>query len=107
MGYRLLGYVCIGGGGQNTTAQVPSLLNGCSSMTGRREEGGEDGGQNVCVRVCVYPRLFYSVAHRPLFHSPLPSVRTIMQGESPFSPQGGVGDGKEVAGHWDKGALCW
>lgn len=62
-GYRLLGYVCIRKkkkGRQNTTAQVPSLLNGCSSMKGRREEGGEDGRQSGCVSesVCVYPRLF-------------------------------------------------
>lgn len=49
MGYRLLGYVCIRKKErQDTTAQVPSLLNGCSSMKGRREEGGEDG-RPMCV----------------------------------------------------------
>lgn len=65
----------------NTTAQVPSLLNGCSSMKGRRKEGGENSRQSVCVS--VLPSSFYSVTHRPLFHSPPAPVRTMMQGKAP------------------------
>lgn len=84
----------------NTTAQVPSLLNGCSSMKGRRKEGGKNSRQSVCVS--VRSSSFYSVTHRPLFHSPPAPVRTMMRGESPFSPQGGADDGDgsvEQGGH--------
>lgn len=52
MGYRLLGYVCIRTEKrerQNTKAQVPIPLNGCSSMKGRRKRGGKDGRKSGCV----------------------------------------------------------
>ena len=43
MGFKLLGYVHFGGKKrQNTSAQVPRLLNGHSSMKERREEGGNN-----------------------------------------------------------------
>lgn len=40
------------------------------------------------------------------FHSPPASVGTMRQG-NPLLASGGADGGKELAGHWDKGALCW
>lgn len=79
---------------QDTSAQVPRLLNGHSSMKERREEGGNDGSQPD------------SLAHKLLFHSAPAEGRTIARGgESPFSPQGGADEGGEAVGGQDKGTL--
>lgn len=51
VGYRLLRYVCIRNEseGENTTAQVPTSLNGCSGMKG----GGERREGKMAGQVCV------------------------------------------------------
>lgn len=102
MGYRLLGYVCIRKKKRwNTTAQVPSLLNGCSSMKGRRKEGGKNSWQSVCVSI---PRLFIQSLIGLSFILLQPSVRTIKQGKAPSRLRVVM---MMVVGQWDKGALCW
>lgn len=108
MGYRLLRYVCIRNEseGENTTAQVPTSLNGCSGMKG----GGERREGKMAGQVCVTggrggrrwwwgghkdPLLifWYSVIYNRPFISPTACVSRVKWGENPFSPQGGADDG--------------
>lgn len=84
-------------------------------MKGRREEGGKDGRQSVCLSECVCvcwgskpSVLIFLLRHSEPSLSFSPSLgENNNAGESPFSPEGGADGSKEVVGHWDKGALCW
>lgn len=116
VGYKLLGYVCIRKRKrQNTTAQVPSLFNCCSSMTGGRQGAAKD-----CM-LCVWrsegvhaPGLCSLFTHSQAFLSFSSSFCENNAGESPFSPQSGADGDKKEMGHRLKGGLfrglfrgCW